>query len=216
MPNNKIIIEPFAGAAGYSLRYPDRDIILVEKYHIVAEVWRFLIGASSRDIMSIPFVEHVDDLPDRIPQGAKWLVGFSMNDATTSPRKQLASGRKKLRDMGRKFEGWSNQKKERIASQVSKIKHWKIVEGDFSLAPNKKATWFIDPPYQLAGKSYIHGPSGLDYVALANWCRTRTGQVIVCENEGASWLPFSSFHSIKSNGMYNRAGVSKEVIWENG
>lgn len=36
----------------------------------------------------------------------------------------------------------------------------------------------------------------------------RAGEVIVCENRGATWLPFSPVASIKST-----RGFSDEVIW---
>ena len=129
-PLHETIIEPFAGAAGYALRYPDRRVILVEKYPVVAEMWRFLIGATPKDILQIPLVEHVDALPDQTPQGARHLVGFCMNSAVCSPRLALSSGRKKLRAMGRKFEGWSEAQRERVAMQVKAIKHWRIIEDD--------------------------------------------------------------------------------------
>jgi hypothetical protein len=67
----RTIIEPFAKSAGYSMRYNDRNIILVEKYHVLAEMWRFLIGAKPEDILRIPTVEHVDDLPKDTPEGAR-------------------------------------------------------------------------------------------------------------------------------------------------
>ena len=54
-----------------------------------------------------------------------------------------------------------------------------------------EASWFVDPPYQNQGKHYHYGPENVDFAMLGNWCRTRLGQVIVCENEGADWLPFT-------------------------
>jgi site-specific DNA-adenine methylase len=42
-PRFATIIEPFAGAAGYSLRYADRRVTLVEKYPVIAGIWRYLI-----------------------------------------------------------------------------------------------------------------------------------------------------------------------------
>jgi 16S rRNA G966 N2-methylase RsmD len=90
------------------------------------------------------------------------------------------------------------------------IRHWKIIEGDFVCAPDIAGTWFVDPPYQVAGKHYVHTLSADDYARLALWCRDRKGQVMVCENEGADWLPFEPFARIKA-GPANK--VSAEVIW---
>ena len=50
----------------------------------------------------------------------------------------------------------------------------------------------------------------IDYSALADWCHSRKGQVIVCENEGADWLPFERL--CEQVGA-NRAKRSMEVIW---
>ena len=207
-PRFPTIIEPFAGAAGYSLRYSKRNVILVEKYPIVAGIWRYLISVSSSEIEAIPLVEHVDDLPGWVPQEARHLVGFCMNSACISPRKRLSIGRKRLAALGRKYEGWTEAQRERVANQVGSIRHWKIVEGDYTQAPNIAATWFIDPPYQKMGKHYVHHT--VDYGRLAAWCKERQGQKIVCEAEGADWLPFQPFATVKSN-PYSK--TSAELIW---
>src|SRR6185436_18084338 len=146
-PAYDTIIEPFAGAAGYALRHHDRKVLLVERYPIVAELWRFLIAVKESEILRIPEVEHVDSLPSWIPQGGRILVGFSMNSAVTAPRKSLSAGRIKLRAMGRNFEGWNAAQRERVASQLHCIRHWRIIEGEYTLAPDVRATWFVDPPY---------------------------------------------------------------------
>ena len=134
-----------------------------------------------------------------------------MNAATVSPRRTLSSGRRKLRDLGRNFEGWSEQMRCRVAGQVEYIRHWRVIEGDYTKAPDIEAAWFVDPPYNnKAGSYYVH--SDLDYAALGAWCRTRRGQVTVCENEGADWLPFRTFATLKAG--LNGTG-SREVIWTN-
>ena len=218
-PRFGTIIEPFAGAAGYSMRYPHLRVILVEKYQVIAEMWRFLIRASEDEIRRIPDVDHVDDLPGWVSAPARSLVGFWMNDAVTSPCKTLSAGRRKKRaenPTGR-CEGWNAKVRERIASQVVQIRHWRVIEGDYTSAPNVEATWFVDPPYNnAAGAHYIHGPHAIDFAALGAWCRTRRGQIIVCENEGADWLPFRFFGQFQ--GGITGAGVSsgsREVIWTN-
>jgi hypothetical protein len=203
------IIEPFAGAAGYAMRYPEKHVVLVEAHPIIAELWRYLIGASEADIRALPLVEHVDDLPAGTAAGARALVGFAMNAATVLPCRQLSAGRRKMRGMGRIFEGWSEALRHRVASQVQYIRHWQVVEGDYSSAPDISATWFIDPPYNNRAGSYYPCKVG-DYDALGAWCRARQGQVIVCENEGADWLPFQPFATLKAG--LNGHG-SREVIW---
>lgn len=85
---------------------------------------------------------------------------------------------------------WGERVRERIAGQVDKIKHWALYETSYEHLPNFEATWFVDPPYEQMGKYYKHGASGIDFAHLGTWCRERQGQTIVCEAEGASWLPF--------------------------
>jgi len=209
-PAYDTIVEPFAGAAGYSLRYPERQVVLVEKYPTICEMWRYLIGAKASEVRRIPEVDDVDDLPPWVPQGARWLVGFSMNSACSTPRRTLSAGRRQLRALHRQFEGWTPALRERVASQVDHIRHWRVIEGDYSLAPDMPATWFVDPPYNnKAGSYYVH--SRLNYQELAAWCHARRGQILVCENEGASWLPFEPFATFQPS--VNGSG-SREMLWK--
>jgi hypothetical protein len=210
-PTCRTIVEPFAGGAGYALRWGlDRDVILVEKYKVIAEIWRWLISADPTMIRAIPEVDSIDDLPYWVPQPAKLLIGFRMNSAAASPRRTLSAGMRQLRRAGRRYEGWTAATRERVASQVVHIRHWKVIHGDYTLAPDIEATWFIDPPYQIAGRHYIHGCRDIDYQQLAAWCRARQGQQIVCEQAGASWLPFRSLGAFKA-GPNSRS--SAEAMW---
>jgi hypothetical protein len=209
-PRHRTIVEPFAGAAGYSLRYPDHEVILVERYHTIAEIWRYLIAVSADEILAIPEVDDIDDLPPWVPQAARWLVGFSMNSSASTPRRTLSAGRRQLRAMNRQFEGWTASLRARVASQVSSIRHWSVIEGDYTAAPDIEATWFVDSPYAgRPGSHYVHGSAKIDYPALARWCRNRGGQAIVCEADGATWLPFRSFGETRGVG----ATRSREAIW---
>lgn len=208
-PLHDTIVEPFAGAAGYSLRWGiDRKVILVEKYPVVAAIWRYLIGADPAEIRAIPEVDSTDDLPDWVPQAARWLVGFTMNSSASTPRKTLSSGRRKLRALNRQFEGWTPAMRERVALQVPHIRHWEVIEGDYTTAPDLEATWFIDPPYERAGKHYVH--HRIDYAQLAAWCLARRGQPIVCEAAEAKWLPFRNLGVFKAGPAKQR---SAEAIW---
>lgn len=211
-PRHDVIIEPFAGAAGYSLRYPERQVILVEKYHVIAEIWRWLIAATPDEVRAIPCVDAVADLPEWVPQGARWLVGFNLAAARQQPATRLSGmlRDKRATSPRRLVEGWTTQMRERVAQQVLQVKHWRIIEGDYTASPDIDATWFVDSPYRgEVGRRYTCGSNHLDYSALGQWCRVRRGQVIVCEAVGADWLPFVAFGSVKG---LNPVG-SREAIW---
>ena len=214
-PNHETIVEPFAGSAGFSLRYAHRKIILCEIDPVLSEVWRYLIRVKAKEILAIPDLDPegtIDDL--KLPQEAKWLVGFWLNRGAASPRK---SPSKWMREGIRPGSFWGPRVRQTIASQVDSIRHWQLFNCSYTDAPTPRtATWFVDPPYEAAGRHYRFGSEQLDYEALGAWCRSRTGQVIVCENEGATWLPFRELADVKTTRADRR---SKEVIWlstENG
>mgnify|MGYP003674017172 FL=1 len=208
-PQHETIIEPFAGSAGYSLRYPDRRVILCERDPLIADLWRYLIAAKPEEIRALPLIQPdqtVDDFT-LIPE-AKSLIGFWLNKGTAQPRKRPAAW---FRSGFQSYQFWGKEIRERVAVSVDKIKHWQIIEGDYTNAPSLiQASWFIDPPYQDAGKHYKHGSKLIDYQQLSDWCQSLTGQVMVCENTGADWLPFTHLGSMKST-----KGKSKEALWLN-
>lgn len=92
---------------------------------------------------------------------------------------------------------WGEQIRERIASQVPHIRHWRVEDGPYWQADDLRATWYIDPPYQKVERDYRCGSRAIDFAHLAEWCQERRGQIIVCEQEGADWLPFQPLARIK-------------------
>lgn len=86
-----------------------------------------------------------------------------------------------------------------MARDLYKVKHWKLICGDYTKAPDIRATWFIDPPYRYeSGLGYNHNSSHLDYEDLAKWALNRKGQIIFCEGEKADYLPFEPLITLKS------------------
>lgn len=231
-PRYTTIYEPFAGSAGYALAYPDRRVVLIDKDPVIAGLWNYLIHVSPEEIMRLPaHVENVDD--HAIPQEAKWLIGFWLNAATTAPcrtpskwvrqaqagdnwESQPSPGRTRVgyTPQAAKDRFWGEGKRALIASQVDKIRHWEVRHGSYADIPDEEATWFVDPPYRVMGAYYKMSAKQIDFAHLGEWCRSRSGQVIVCENAGAGWLPFRLFRDVKSNQARRGAKARNvEVIW---
>jgi hypothetical protein len=213
-PVHTTICEPFAGSAGYALRYPDRRVVLHDLDPIICRVWAYLIAAQPADLLALPDLlpgQTTADLHDVDP-AARDLIGFWLNKGTVSP---CRSPSKWMRNAKPGAGWWGPGVRQRLASQVPTIRHWRVTCGPYTECVDAAATWFIDPPYQVAGHRYRHGSRGIDYPSLSQWCRNRTGQVIVCENDGADWLPFQPFASIKATHGRGRTGTSSEVVWRN-
>jgi hypothetical protein len=199
VPIYDTIIEPFAGAAGYSCLYPDRKVKLFDANIKIVAVWAWLIEATTTDVLSLPVLEVGQSVRDfkTLIDAERWLIGFCINPASTTP-KITASKRS----------AWPRYR-ERIAQFVPQVKHWVVELKSWIDVPNELATWHIDPPYQVAGK-YYYGHSDICFDLLGCWSKSRTGQVMVCENQGADWLPFRPL--VEQQGMSKR---QVEVIWEN-
>ena len=201
-PKHNIIIEPFAGTAVYSLHEENwkNDVILIEKYDVIIRIWRYLQQAKEQDILNLPNLEKGDKVDSftQLCDEEKWLIGFCINRGNPRPVKTANN-----------YNNWSNDKI-RIAADLFKIRHWSFIEGDYSDVQNQEATWFIDPPYQKQGYKYKHNSKSIDFTALAEWCKQRQGQAIVCENIDADWLEFQSL--VEFRGVN---GKNTEAIWIN-
>jgi hypothetical protein len=217
-PRHAKICEPFAGSAGYSLRYPDRQVVLCDLDSVIHGVWSFLIRSSPADILALPDLEigqSTDSLD--VCQEARWLIGFWLQGGTARPAKLHSKWATGWAARGW-ISGWNKKTRERIAAQVDLIKHWRVLNCRYDqLRPTSEMTWFVDPPYNnRAGQKYSRPASAIDFEALGAWCRNLPGQVIVCENDGASWLPFRHFRDIQAGRGAGRSGAkSAEAIWTN-
>ncbi len=205
-PEHDLVVEPFAGSAGYALRRDARRVILVEKDPTIAGVWEYLIRASPSEILALPDLEPGQSVDDfSLPQEARWLIGFWLNKGARRPRKTASSW---VRSGIRPNSTWGLEVRRRIVRQLDGIREWKITEGSYEEAPNVRATWFIDPPYEGTSEYRYRE---IDYEALATWCKRRRGQVIVCERPGATWLPFRLLYVAKG-----QRGKSPESVWVRG
>jgi site-specific DNA-adenine methylase len=202
-PKYDTIIEPFAGSAVYSLKNFNKNIIILDKDEKIINIWNYLKLATSDEILSLPLLTNGQSLNDEEFQNLntvqKDLISFFTNPSSAQPKRSVG-----------KFNIWHEKNRKRLSEDVNKIRHWQILLGDYHDIPNQNATWFIDPPYQgNGGKYYKHGNKNINYNELSEWAQSRNGQVIVCENSEANWLPFRPLKQLQG-----QRHKTVEVIWE--
>lgn len=205
-PRHSVIIEPFAGSARYSLLHWEHDVRLYDASKQIVAIWQYLIDASEGDIRSLPDVPskvNIDEFTQLAPV-EKDLIGF-----------HLCRGKARPRKVGHGQNSWTRDR-DRIASHLYKVKHWKVELQDYLSISNARATWFIDPPYERCnttqnGDRYPH--SELNYQRLARWIAGRRGQVIACEGSGASYLPFAFLRRVNTNSNNRTAKLNNEFVY---
>lgn len=195
-PQHDLIIENFAGAAHYSLRHWKNRVLLIDCRPQIVGIWKYLQAASEEEILNLPVFQQGEEIRHPVPE-ARDLIALGQNRGTAKP----------ARVAGKFCREWAN-KRRIIAESLYKIRHWEVRLGDYRDAGDLEATWFMDPPYVNGGAAY--GCTPLDYDQLAAYARSRKGQVIVCEGDGATWLPFRHFRKSKT-----LTGRRSEVIWTN-
>lgn len=201
-PKHKRLIEPFAGSARYSLKWFDRDVTLYDKYPVIIDVWKYLQQASEKDILALPRLERGEKFKDhtQLSEIEKKFYGFITQAGSTGEGYTVGTMQGVNVDADLK----------KIAKQLFKIRHWKIELGCYTEIPNEEATWFIDPPYQFGGHKYKHSNKKINFTELGEWCKARNGQIIVCENTKANWLPFKPMLEMQGT-MFK----TTEAIWSN-
>lgn len=207
-PLYPVIIEPFAGSAAYGvhhlckLRGVER-LILIEKDPRVCELWTRLLAMDVDDVLNYPIPAAGQRTSDFLLMTAACSNRIARTaEMTVTPRMPIV-----LKRMFRQ-----------IAAALPTVKgRVEVIQGDYTTAPNIRATWFIDPPYYVNGRPQSRGMGyaqdcnshALEYEALAEWCKRRLGQTIVCEQHGATWLPFDELR-VARNSIGKRA---TEVVW---
>ena len=195
------IIEPFAGSARYSLKYWQNDVLLVDKCPVIIEVWNYLKNASEQDILKLPRLNTGQTIDDfKLSDIERKFMGFMVQDGTTGMRRTASYFAVKRMDKKFSF----------IIKNLHKIKHWEIRLDSYENLINEEATWFVDPPYQFGGHEYKMSNKNINFKELAEWCESRNGQVIVCENTKADWLPFKPMKEMQGT-MFKTV----EAIWSN-
>lgn len=216
-PRLDLIIEPFAGGAGYSMLHLQRSrrsrAILVEKDPRVVELWTRLLGMTCDQVRAIPVPRVGDDTDDFFV-----MTASTSNGVARSRRMKVSHRMPALVEM---------MKRRAIRLLPIVRDRVEVVLGDYTSAPDVEACWFVDPPYQPhaskrtsaqtgspQGMGYAPGcdSSALDFPALCRWCMQRAGQVLVVEQEGADWLPFELVDTRQHDSQNRR---KHEVLWSN-
>ncbi len=210
-PLHDMIVEPFAGGAGYSLWHASRKVIIWEQNAQLIELWTWLINsANATAIREIPIglAPGVDIREIGLTAGQglllkHWQRTNNVGDCwTVSPWGHLPGQ-------------WTANTRARVAEEVELVRHWQVRATDWG----ELATYFVDPPYQ---KNYGYRMPPIDYVALSVQVRTlpHGAQAIVCEarhpstGEPPTWLPFTDFRrSITSRRKPGNHTHSRELIW---
>lgn len=201
-PKHDEIIEPFAGSARYALKWFDRDVLIVDKYKTIIDIWIFLQSASKKDILSLPILKNKEDIRSyNLSKQELNFMRFQIGQGLAAPQWLCSSMCTE-----------ENQKRtlKRISNNLFKIKHWNIKLGSYNEIENREATWFIDPPYQYGGHKYKESNKNIDFRELSKWCKSRNGQVIVCENTKADWMDFKPMVEMQGS-MFK----TTEAIWSN-
>jgi site-specific DNA-adenine methylase len=211
-----LVIEPFAGSAGYSVFHEPERALLIDAYEPVVGIWNYLIKVKVSEMLALPDLEPgqtVDDL--NVPQEVRWLIGFWIHRGTTIPGKRVTSFANLAREGEWQNQGqvsWNARARKRIAAQLEKIRKWEARLGSYDVSPDVEGLWFVDPPYQHVKRKYRIKFS--EYDALAAWCRTRPGEVIACDQEGADWLDFQPLGDFCATwGKQKKTKRTKEVVW---
>lgn len=219
-PIHDRIVEPFAGGAGYSLRYPDRQVTICETNPNLRVLWPWFIDVATEAM--------IREIPIGVPVGTDIRsLGLSQGQSyllKTWQRTNTTGGCWTISPWGNGPGQWTTNTRARVAEEVNAIKHWKFEsDGAHVLRVaaelgSPSSTWFVDPMYRY--NYQYNTKQGHDYEELGRTVRSLPGQIIVCEavcpktGTVPDWLPFAHFgKSVTSRRKATQNHHSNELIW---
>lgn len=211
-PRFDIIIEPYAGGAGYSLNYCDRQVRIYDNDPHLCRLWPWLINEATPAAIA--------EIPLGLPVGTDIrTIGLSEGQALLLKHWQRTNNVGDcwtVSPWGHMPGQWTASTRARLQEDVLKVKHWQ-----WGLKGRGRATIFIDPPY-LYNYRYRKGRQ-FDFEKLAFRVRRLQSlgcQVIACEavcpKTGAvpDYLPFVPSHeSVTSRRKADQSHHSRELIY---
>ena len=220
-PRRDLVIEPFAGSAGYSVYWTAPRVRLYDLNEEAVAAWDWLINCSEDDVRAIPDKFYSNEEWWALPHGPRRVVDWNIHFGLPHRLTKLQGWYLTLMNTGERTgrlikqpdaRFWDRSVKERIIANKKFIREWTIELLDYRDIPiGDDAHYFVDPPYQgPPERHYTHHK--IDYPELAEWCRSLPGAVDVCENEGADWLPFQPLFS---QSTIRGEKKSAEVVWRN-
>jgi hypothetical protein len=215
-PEHQIIIEPYAGSAGYSLNYSDRDVYIYDSHPALGKLWPWLIHAATQQLIL--------DIPINLPVGTNIrTIGLSEGQQLLLrmwQRTNNCSDCWTVSKWGSLPGQWTANTRARVAEEVSGIKHWKWGDLGSSWKWSTPATWHIDPPYLYNyryGCKFDHEDLAVKVSRIAS-----DSLIIVCEatcpktGQVPSYLPFQPFaRRVTSRRKQGNNTHSNELIWTN-
>jgi hypothetical protein len=143
VPALDLIVEPFAGGAGYALRHHESKVILFESDPHLRALWPWLIGEATETL--------IREIPLGVPEGTDIrTLGLTNGQALLLKSWQRTNNVGDcwtISPWGNKPGQWTANTRARVSEEVSAVGHWHFWnEGEWPKIP---ATWFIDPPYQF-------------------------------------------------------------------
>jgi hypothetical protein len=196
-PAGSLIVEPFGGSAAYACYHLRRDenltAVVIEKDSRVVDLWKKLLGMTPDEIRKYPTPVAGDKTSDY------FVMVCATGNAINKCKRMTITER-----MPRIFDIMKCKVAETVEKAGNRIT---VINGDYTDAEKfdgDGVTFFVDPPYAPnnrpakgsvygGGKGYAKGccSESIDYMKVANFCKTRTGSVIACDYSDAYWLPFS-------------------------
>ena len=197
---NGLVIEPFAGSASYSVQLMPNDNLSFwfnDLNKDTCEVWKYLTSSPCLETIRafIPdtmrrgtsITDHICNAQDKT--GLKCPYGLEVYLRAATNRGTLGTGYFDAVTYWCAEEWPTIYRKLVWAIERLSLADIEVTGKSYTDLPNPPAVWFVDPPYNnLAGFRYVE--NNIDYSHLADWCLSRDGIVIVCEQMTATWLPF--------------------------
>lgn len=215
-PEYSMIIEPFAGGAGYSLNHCEKNVLLFDTDKNVWGLWEWLINTASYNPQAVL------DIPINVKEGTDIRkLGLTTGQQLLMKHWQRTNNVGEcwtVSPWGNKPGQWTENTRARVAEHVTAIRHWKLASE--SIRPNiSNATYFIDPPYQY-NYQYKAKNFSWDRLKLAIERIPKPYQLICCEarcpktDKIPDWAPFIDFRkTVTSRRKTTEHHHSKELIY---